>query len=218
MPLKNNATVRGGKNMRLYALLRESSDPQERKKGLSRQWRQLHRFAETWPGGPHTIEHHAQIIESASQGSRREWQEATERSIELFHQGAIDGILFPEVDRETRNPFTSVPILNLALRAGVPIFFAEEELELDPRDSEAIQSYTDAVAKSCSYLATMVRKCREGRFDRANTDQKLPSNTKMFGFDIVDGRRVPNQAQAAALREAGQIMLRNGRTGPAILL
>jgi len=202
--------------MRFYALLRESSDPQGRKKGLSRQWRQLNRFVETWPGGPHTIEHHAQIIESASQGSRHEWQEATERGIGLFRQGTIDGLLFPEVDRETRNPFISVPIMNLALRAGLPIFFAEEELELDPRNSEAIQSYTDAVAKSCSYLATMVRKCSEGRFDRANTDQKLPSNSKMFGFDIFDGRRVPNQAQAAALREAAQIALRNGRTAPAV--
>ena len=57
-----------------YTIFRESSDPQERKKGLARQQRQVRRFAETWPGGPHRIyEPHAQVIESASQGSRREW-------------------------------------------------------------------------------------------------------------------------------------------------
>lgn len=40
-------------------------------------------------------------------------------------------------------------------------------------------------------------------------------NTKMFGFDLVDGKRVSNQAQAAALREAAQIALKEGRPGPA---
>lgn len=61
----------------------------------------------------------------------------------------------------------------------------------------------------------MVRKCRQGRFDRADLDHKLPSNTKMMGFDIVDGRRVPNQAQAEALTEAASIALKNGRLAPA---
>jgi len=201
--------------MRFYCLLRESSDPQERKKGLTRQWRQLHRFIETWPDEPHTIEHHVQVIESASHGSRWEWQEAIEEGIKLYQDGAVDAILLPEVDRETRNPLISVPILNLALDAGVPIFFAEEQLQLDPRDPDAIQKYTDAVAKSCTYLATMVRKCRGGRFDRANDDHKLPSNTKMFGFGIIDGRRVPDQADAAALREAAQRALKEGRLKPA---
>jgi hypothetical protein len=99
---------------------------------------------------------------------------------------------------------------------GVPIFFAEEQLQLDPQDPDAIQKYTDAIAKSCSYLATMVRKCRGGRFDRANDDHKLPSNTRMFGFAIVDGRRVPNQAEAGALVETARIALKEGRLSPAV--
>jgi hypothetical protein len=37
----------------------------------------------------------------------------------------------------------------------------------------------------------------------------------MFGFDIVDGKKVVNQAQAAALRQASEIILREGRSGPA---
>jgi hypothetical protein len=43
---------------------------------------------------------------------------------------------------------------------------------------------------------------------------ELTSNVKMLGFDIVDGRKVVNQAQAAALRQAGEIILREGRAGP----
>ena len=96
-----------------------------------------------------------------------------------------------------------------------PLFFAEEQLQLNPRDPDAVEFYTQAVAKSCSYLATMVRKCRGERFDRADIDRKLPSNTKMFAFDIVEGKRVPNQAQAEALRKAAQIALKEGRLAPA---
>lgn len=202
--------------MRFYCLFRESSDPQMAKKGLARQWRQVRRFAETWDGAPHEISPHSvQISESASKGNRLEWQEAVEQGIEYYHQGVIDGFLFPEVDRETRNPVNSIPILNLALGASVPIYFAQEQLRLDPKDPEAINRYTDAMSKSCAYLATMVQKCRGGRFDRADIDRKLPSNTKMFAFDIVEGKRVPNQAQAGALREAAQIALKEGRLAPA---
>jgi len=202
--------------MILYALLRESSGPQERKKGLARQWRQINRFAETWPGGPHAIyQLHAQVIESASQRGRLAWQAAINQGVELYRRGAFDGVLFPEVDRETRNPLISVPILRFVLDAGIPVFFAEPGLRLDPNDPSSVSRYTEEVAKSCTYIDTMVRKTRAGRFDRANSDGKLPTNAKMFGFDIVDGRKVVNEAQAAALRQAGEIILREGRPGPA---
>jgi hypothetical protein len=53
------------------------------------------------------------------------------------------------------------------------------------------------------------------RIARAKDDQRLPTNCPMFGFNIVDGRRVVNQAQAAALRQAGEIILQEGRSGSA---
>ena len=199
-----------------YTIFRESSDPQERKKGLTRQQRQVRRFAETWPDGPHRIyEPHAQVIESASQGSRREWEVEVEKGIELFRKRLVDAFVFPEVDRETRNPLVSVPILRRVLDAGIPVFFAEESLLLDPDDPRSVNRYSEAVAKACAYVDVFVQKTRAGRFDRADQDHLLPSNTKMFGFDIIDGKKVVNQAQAAALRQAGEIILSEGRSGPA---
>lgn len=56
---------------------------------------------------------------------------------------------------------------------------------------------------------------KPGRIARAKDDQRLPTNCPMFGFNIVDGRRVVNQAQAAALRQAGEIILQEGRSGSA---
>jgi hypothetical protein len=140
---------------------------------------------------------------------------AVNRGIELHHQGLIDAFLFPEVDRETRNPLISVPILRLVLDAGIPVFFAEERLHLDPDDPRSVNRYSEAVAKACAYVDVFVQKTRAGRFDRANEDHLLPSNTKMFGFDIVDSKKVVNQAQSAALRQAGDIILSEGRSGPA---
>src|SRR3972149_2062500 len=142
----NLGTRRGNKSpgrrtqmITFYTIFRESSDPQERKKGLSRQQRQVRRFAETWQGGTHRIyEPHAQVIESASQGSRREWELAVDHGIELSRRGLINAFLFPEVDRETRNPLISIPILRRVLDAGIPVYFAEGQLHLDPRDPEAI--------------------------------------------------------------------------------
>jgi len=202
--------------MILYTIFRESTDPQERKKGLARQSRQVKRFAETWPGGPHSIyEPHAQVIESASQGSRREWETEVEKGIELCRKGLTQAFVFPEVDRETRNPLVSVPILRRVLDAGIPVFFAEEGLQLNPHDPRSVNLYSEAVAKACAYVDVFVQKTRAGRFDRANEDHLLPSNTKMFGFDIVDGKKVINRAQAAALNQAGDIILREGRSGPA---
>jgi len=202
--------------MKFYTIFRESSDPQERKKGLARQKRQIARFADTWPGEPHQVyEPCPQVIESASQGSRREWEIQVERGIQLFRKGVIDAFVFPEVDRETRNPLISIPILRRVLDAGIPVFFAEEGLHLDPSDPRSVNKYSEAVAKACAYVDVFVQKTRAGRFDRANEDRLLPSNTKMFGFDIVDGKKVVNQAQAAALRQAGETVLREGRSGPA---
>jgi hypothetical protein len=140
---------------------------------------------------------------------------AVDKGIELHRQGLVDAFLFPEVDRETRNPLISVPILRRVLDAGIPVFFAEEKLHLDPDDPRSVNQYSEAVAKACAYVDMFVQKTRAGRFDRANEDGRLPSNGKMFGFDIVDGKRVVNQAQAAALRQAGEIILREGRSGPA---
>ena len=195
--------------MKLYIIFRESSDPQERKKGLVRQRRQSARFAETWPGGPHQIcEPCPQVIESASQGSRREWELAVDQGIDLYRSGLIDAFAFPEVDRETRNPLISIPILRRVLDAGIQVFFAEERLHLDPRNPRSVNRYSEAVAKACAYIDVFVQKTRAGRFDRANEDGLLPSNTRMFGFDIVDGKKVANQAQAAALSQAGDIILR----------
>ena len=48
----------------------------------------------------------------------------------MYHQGTIDAFMFPEVDRQTRNSVVSIPILKLALNAGVPVYFAEEMLYL----------------------------------------------------------------------------------------
>ena len=62
-------------------------------------------------------------------------------------------------------------------------------------------------------MSKFVTNTTPGRIARAKDDQKLPCNIGMFGFDIVDVKRVVNQAQAAAIRQAVEVTLKEGRPG-----
>jgi hypothetical protein len=103
----------------------------------------------------------------------------------------------------------------MAMDAGVPIYFAQEKLHLDPKSPESMERYTQEALDSIAYIRKFVKNTTPGRIARAKDDQKHPMNTRMFGFDLIDGKRVPNQAQAEAIREAAQVALKSGRAGPA---
>jgi len=201
--------------MRFYCFLRESSAGQQDRYGPKTQWRDFERFIQNWPEGPHYIrtEDSSTVIESASKWNRPIWEQAIAEGIQRFKAGLVDGFLFGRVDRETRNLFASIPVLRMAIDAGVPIFFAQEKLYLDPKDPEAMEQYMKEAQDSLAYIRKFVKNTTPGRIARARDDQKLPCNIGMFGFDIVDGKRVVNQAQAAAIRQAVEVTLKEGRPG-----
>lgn len=203
----------------LLAFVRESSPQQTRREkyGPRQQWRDIHSFALSWPGGPHKApaELAITVVESATKWERPEWIAAIRKGIALFKAGVVDGFVFGRVDRESRNPFSSAPILRQAIDAGVQIYFAQEGFHLDPRDPDSVNRYQQEVAKASDYIAKFVKLARGGRLTRAQDDQKLPSNSKMFGFDVIDGKRVPNISQASALNQAADIAIQEGSAGPA---
>ncbi len=203
------------RELRFYCFLRESSLVQKDRYGPKTQWRDFERFVQNWPRGPHYVrsEDSSTVIESASRWNRPIWEQAIAEGIRRFKAGIVDAFLFGRVDRETRNLFASIPVLRMAIDAGVPIFFAQEKLYLDPKDPEAMEQYMKEAQDSIAYIRKFVKNTTPGRISRARDDQKLPCNTRMFGFDIVDGKRVVNQAQAAAIRQAVEITLKEGRPG-----
>lgn len=217
MTNKSIAQTQSTQSLRFYCFIRESSRGQKDKYGPKAQWRDLEKFSLAWPGGPHRISEQfsATVIESATKWERPAWEQAIVQGITAFRQGLIDAFLFGRVDRETRNLFASIPVLRMAMDAGVPIYFAQEKLHLDPKDPESMERYTQEALDSIAYIRKFVRNTTPGRIARAKDDQKHPMNTGMFGFDLIDGKRVPNQAQAEAIREAAQVALKSGRAGPA---
>jgi len=204
-------------SLRFYCFIRESSPGQKDKYGPKTQWRDFEKFSLAWPGGPHRISEQfsATVIESATKWERPAWEEAVIQGITAFRQGLIDAFLFGRVDRETRNLFPSIPILRMAMDAGVPIYFAQEKLHLDPKSPESMDRYIQEAQDAIAYIRKFVKNTTPGRIARAKDDQRHPMNTRMFGFDLIDGKRVPNQAQAEAIREAAQVALKAGRAGPA---
>lgn len=113
-------------SLRFYCFLRESSHGQKDKYGPLAQRRDMEKFAATWPGGPHIIKFSRTVIESATKWQRPIWEQAITEGIRCFKAGEVNAFLFGRVDRETRNPFASVPIMKLALDAGVKVFFAQD--------------------------------------------------------------------------------------------
>ncbi len=208
-----------GRPLTFLAFIRESSPQQTRREkyGPRQQWRDIHNFALSWPGGPHKVpaELAITVVEPATKWERPEWAAAIQKGIALFKAGVVDGFLFGRVDRESRNPFSSAPILRQAIDAGVQIYFAQELFHLNPRDPDSLNRYQQEVAKASDYIAKFVKLARGGRLTRAQDDQKLPSNSKIFGFDVIDGKRVPNISQASALNQAADIAIQEGSAGPA---
>ena len=200
--------------MRLFGIIRVSGPKQKDKYGPKAQWRDFEKFAAIWPNGPHYLssEDSATVVESASEWNRPMWEQVVAEGIRRFRAGLIDAFLIGRVDRETRNLFASIPILRMAIDAGVPVFFAQEKLQLNPKDPEAMDRYLREAQDSIAYIRKLVKNTTPGRIERAK-EGRLPCNTPMFGFDIVDGYRVVNPAQKAAICQAVEVTLKEGRPG-----
>jgi hypothetical protein len=158
------------------------------------------------------------IQESASGWNRPKFEAAVNEAIELFKKGEIQAVLFPRVDRETRFLFSSVPLLNKITAAGMEIYFAEEQLFLDPNDPDSVQRYTDKVKAAQDYIATLRRNTMKGRRKRVMKKGKLPNGVKMFGFTYIKGKedgegvRIINESEAAWIRHWRDCILEDGLT------
>jgi len=209
------AKIPEAQTLNFYRLLRVSSEGQKDRYGLPVQERATEDFVARLPNGPHRIVDTAVVVESAGGWIRQDWANALSEGLRRVRNREVNAFLLPRVDRETRNLFASIPLLKEILDAGIPVYFAEEDICLTPTDPDAIQKYLESAMGAAAYLRTLVKNTRGGRLSRAKDYQKHPTNRGMFGFDLVDGKRSPKLAQAHAIREAAQVALKAGRSSPA---
>ncbi len=146
-----------------FTIIRVSGKDQLKGNGLDAQWED-----DVLPNAPvlelEVNEKYRWVIqESASGWNRPKFEAAVNEAIESHKRGEIQAVLFPRVDRETRFLFSSVPILNKIMSAGLEVYFAEEQLFLDPNDPDSVQRYTDKVKAAQDYIATLRRNTVKGR-------------------------------------------------------
>lgn len=146
-------------------------------------------------------------VESASKWDRPQWEAVIDRVIERHRRSEIDALIFHKVDRETRNPLSSVPPIERALRAGIRIYFAADKLLLDPHDPVAVYRYVQKMAEANAYAKTVGERWKDVHHRRAQRN-KHPTNQKLFGFRYEDDKRMLDEVMVPIAREAIQRFLK----------
>jgi DNA invertase Pin-like site-specific DNA recombinase len=202
------------RTIKAEALLRESSPKQAQihKQGLDQQRSDITDYA-----GRVGIEivRWETIVESASKWERPLWERVVQGVIERHLRRENDAVLFDRPDRETRNLLASAPSLSKLLKAGVRVFFASEEFELDPRNPKALDQYFDKADDARSYANSVSRGWRRVHHTRAKKG-KHPTNQRLFGFIYQNDQRVLDEAMLPFAREAITRVRRDKQLSPVV--
>ncbi|MBA7607954.1 hypothetical protein ES703_15124 [subsurface metagenome] len=196
-------------------ILRESSPKQAQahKQGLDQQSNEIAQFARELGA---EIVRWETIVESASRWDRPVWETVIDGIIQRHLRSDNDAIIFDRVDRETRNLFASVPILDKALRAGIKVYFAADELELDPRNPEVTDQYLNKADEARSYAKAISKGWRRVHHNRARHG-KHPTGQRLFGFRYdEDENRILDEALVPIAREAVKRVIREKLLSPVV--
>ena len=201
--------------MKVVGILRESSEEQAKKdrKGLQDQEEEILEFAAE--SGMEVVFWET-VVESASHWDRPVWESEIEEVIKRYGRGEVGGIIFDRVDRETRNLFASIPILNRALRAGLRVFFAKERFELNPKDPEVERKYLDKAIRAIGYREAISESWQTVHHRRAGKGLH-PTNQRLFSFCYnEDENRVLDEAVVPIAQQAVEMFLREKFLSPII--
>lgn len=138
----------------------------------------------------------AVITETASSWNRKRFGSEMRLRLEEFQRGEWGILVFPRVDRESRFLAGSFEYLLQALKAGIPIYFARDDLLLRQGDDDAFDIYEEKVRDARSYIKVLKANTAGGRF-QAMEAGKIPTGWGpwgLAGYDWKDGRFQKNQA------------------------
>lgn len=185
--LEGNKEWRDGKMKTAFTIIRVSHEDQLKGYGVDAQWNE-----DVLPNAKfldlEVSEKYRRIFhESATQGDRDKYRRIVDEAIELYKNGEIEAVLFPRNDRETRNPFISMPeLIRMATDNGIMVCFASERKSLNPRDLKSVQSYLQDTINSISYSETWRKNSIHGKKQRAKISGKMPCGRGvLFGYDYI---------------------------------
>lgn len=119
------------------------------------------------------------------------------RMIEDGKAGAFDLILTKEVSRFARNTIDSLTYTRDLLRAGVGVFFQNDNICTIDTDSELRLTIMSSIA--ADEVRKLSERVRWGH-KRAIESGNVMGNSRIFGYDKQDCRLVVNEAEAEMVR------------------
>jgi site-specific DNA recombinase len=196
-------TAKEGQPMKAFVIVRVSSQDQLRGYGPDVQW-QDDIIPNAQLLGLEVSEQYRRVIqEPATTWDRPKYEALIKEALALYSKGEIQALLFPRQDRESRFVYASFPLLVDVIRAGIKIFFAREQFELDPNNPESTERYFNKVQQSQSYVETMRINTVRGKKAKARKGLLNSGGYKStFGYDFIkksgntDCLRVINETEA----------------------
>ncbi|MFC1955853.1 recombinase family protein [Chloroflexota bacterium] len=144
------------------------------------------------------------IQESATGWERTKFESAIREALTLYAHGDINALLFPRVDRETRFVFGSFPLLTEVVKSGLRVYFAREQLALDPNDPETVERYLNKATQAQAYVQTMKANTSRAK-RRLLREGKLPQGTGVgiygYSWDGTTKRRIIKTDEAEVVKE-----------------
>ena len=194
-------------SLRLVALTRLSTTGQEKGDGWARQEvEEIDAYA-TELGA--TILVRWSIVESATVFDRPAFQQKLAEAIELRPNGAVDGMIVGSVDRLARDPYDGAGIVREALRSGLRIFFASEQLDATREEDQIL--VLGALQAARAYAQRLKKQTAPARLRRAKVG-KIPNGMVRWPFDYnpATGKATRNEERAAHVRAWVHILINGG--------
>lgn len=169
--------------MNAFTIVRVSAQDQLRGYGADVQWEDDVLMNAPLLGLQPSVEHRRIIQEAATDWDRRLFEATVREGLSLYHNGEVQAMLFPRVDRETRFVFGSFPLLAEVVQNGMSVFFARDRLRLDPMDPESVERYFNKAIQAQAYVTTMRENVMGALRKRAEKDHRMPTGGNKWAHD-----------------------------------
>ena len=187
------STQKAEQNQRLAAYCRVSSDSED----------QLHSFAAQVCYYSNYEKQHPEIkligvyADEGLSGTSMKNRSELQHLIHDCEQGKIDRIITKSVSRFARNTHDLLQTIRLLKSLGVTVFFEEQGIDTAKLNSEMFLTFPGIVAQQESEsISGNMRWSYKKRMETGEFNTCSPA----YGFDLVDGKLIINENEAAVIR------------------
>ena len=142
-------------------------------------------------------------------GMAADKRESFQRLLKDCRAGKIDRILVKSISRFARNSADTISVTRELKQLGVSIYFEKEGIDTADMGSEMLLSMLGAVAQEES--VSISRNLQWGIRKRMQKGEYVTASVP-FGYSYIDRTLVPNEKEAAVVRDIFQYYIENNHT------